>query len=316
MANINDAIRRVSTNKALSIDMFPDTLLKSDEYLSKLSNYTLDLLNGSEFPSQYLAIGRLLLLSKTDSTAVNPTDTRPITINSPIWKLIESCLLCKYEASLWNTISISQIGFRPGCTTQMHVTELQLQILRYIKRITNSKITKKGALIFIDFSKAFDSINREYLMSELIRRNVFDPADLQLLSWYFTHSAFVYDDTKYHTQNGVPQGSLLSPLLFTIVLDPFIRLMESKSIFIYAYADDCASAVESYNQYNLLMNELERLKTTTNLQWNQKQTEIMPLNWPTFESGGIKQVNQYKYLGIILYNKMHPKKGDNAIQNN
>ena len=89
-------------SKALSSDAFPDTMLDFPVWKDKLTKYILEVMNGLRFPATNLRQGRLVLLSKSDSSTTSPSDTRPITILSPIWKIIEKVLLARYSKKLWD----------------------------------------------------------------------------------------------------------------------------------------------------------------------------------------------------------------------
>ena len=65
-------------------------------------------------------------------------------------------------------------------------------------------------------------------MKKLINRGIFGQTESQLLSWYFQKSMFEYENQKCRTENGAPQGSIISPALFTIVSDKFLRQIEAK----------------------------------------------------------------------------------------
>ena len=99
----------------------------------------------------------------------------------------------------------------------MHITAIQTIILNYLDQ--RRKPLKKLAIVFIDFEKAFDSIDRNHLIQILNDQNIMDRAEIQLLEWYYRNSQLIFEDITFRTSNGVPQGSVMSPLLFNIVLN-------------------------------------------------------------------------------------------------
>ena len=279
----------------MGADLFPDILLKNDSYQSQAMLFIYSILNGMYFPPEYLAYSSLLLLSKKDTVAVDPMNTRPISILSPIWKIIEGCLLNKYEGNIWDGISLSQVGFRPLCNTQMHITSLQRQIA------ASRKSGSTFAVVFVDIMKAFDSINRKEICN--ILSTVMDKADIQLIKWFYTHSTIEYEGHTIHTNNGVPQGSMISPMLFNLALDRWIKSIEKRDMKVFAYADDMATLVNSQTQYSLLLNQLDSLYASFNLKVNKEKTEVMTFNWQSFDSKGIKVVNVYRYLGVLIHSE-------------
>jgi hypothetical protein len=104
-----------------------------------------------------------------------------------------------------------------------------------------------------------------------------------------------YEGGTIFPTNGVPQGSLISPLLFNIALNNFIKDGQ-----ILGFADDMVAIVRTQNEFDNLLQRLHTLSVATNLNWNKDKTKVMAINWSKFNSRGVELVESYKYLGYQL----------------
>ena len=181
------------------------------------------------FP-QKLKIAKVSPLYKnSDATIIE--NYRPISLLTVISKNFEKVIfqqINKYftENKLFN---ISQYGFRKN-----HSTELAAYITTYMN---NGDIP---ITIFLDLSKAFDTLNHSILLDKLKHYCIKDCA-LNLLNSYLSdRQQFVQinniKSSLLPVKTGVPQGSILGPLLFIIYLNDFTN---ASDIFkIISYADD------------------------------------------------------------------------------
>ena len=161
---------------------------------------------------------------------------RPISVLPVFSKILERLLhsrLIKYFDEK-EIISDSQFGFRKGYSTEIALSYS-------IDRITSELDNKKNVIgIFLDFKKAFDTVNHEILLRKLSHYGVRGNAN-QLLRSYLsqrTQSVILNQITSDSDSIdcGVPQGSILGPLLFIVYLNDFHNALTSS--FPLMYADD------------------------------------------------------------------------------
>ena len=211
-------------------------------------------------------------------------------------------------------ISDSQGGFRPNYSTNSTIA----QFTDYIySNINQHKITQS---IFIDFSKAFDTINYNILYKKLEHCLLKDPA-INLIKKYLTNRKQIVQINKNTSKTrtltcGVPQGSVLGPLLFLIYInDLHLHLQD---VNISQYADDTVISYAHKNQLgtqeiltrNLqyLYDWCERNKLTINV----GKTKSMYFGTPhqtknldhsmsiKLQDTDLQVVDHYKYLGVTL----------------
>ena len=143
---------------------------------------------------------------------------RPISLASALSKALEWCILLQYPE--YFTTSGLQFGFKERMSTTLCTGTVKNVISRYMH---------EGSSVFacfLDASKAFDLVNHEILFNRLLERNF--PVHLTrfFLTWYKDQRMCVrwknaFSDS-FPISNGVRQGGVLSPILFTIYIDDLL----------------------------------------------------------------------------------------------
>lgn len=139
---------------------------------------------------------------------------RPITILPLFSKLIEKLIVIRLMNYLnkFNILTPHQFGFRSNYSTEHALIEFTDTIKKFIDN------GSWGGAVFIDFTKAFDTINHIILFAKLQSFGIRGPA-LTLLRSYLSNRTQVVKisdafSCAINIIQGVPQGSILGPLLF------------------------------------------------------------------------------------------------------
>ena len=306
-------------NSSADWDDFPALVAKQsiDSYIEPLTCLINRSFKDGIFPSE-LKLARVVPIFKCgDSTALS--NYRPISILSFFSKIFEK-LLYKGLLNFLDANDIiykHQFGFRERHSTQQAIITL-------VEKITGAWDSDDMVIgVFLDLKKAFDTVPHDILLKKLHAYGIRGNA-LKLLKSYLTdrNQYVIYDGLRSGTkpvQCGVPQGSILGPLLFIITMNDIGNVSD----FLYSilYADDTCVLLNGKNYLNLvklLNSELDKLSIWLNankLSLNVKKSYYMVFHRAKLKLDkravikvngvSLQSTNSFKYLGVIIDHKLN-----------
>ena len=254
---------------------------------------------------------------------------RPISILPSFSKVFERLMYNRLLSFLDknNVLFRNQFGFRANHSTSMAVIEM-------VDRISAAIEEKKFSIgIFIDLSKAFDTVNHSILLDKLEHYGIRGIALEWFKSYLSNRKQFVeYNNSKSSLKEitcGVPQGSILGPLLFLLYVNDISNV--SKILHFILFADDTNIFLSDQNVDSLISianNEL--CKLTKWFLANRLTVNVTKSNFIFFRSQKAKstptcsnlmlngktllQVNSAKFLGIYIDEHLNWKKHTTELQ--
>ena len=279
----------------------------------------------AHYPDEW-KIATVVPLPKTPN-ANKPGDLRPISLLPLPGKILEHHIHDSLQVHLDNNNLISkfQNGFRKNHSTQQTIFKYTTDLL------LNNNNNETSIAIYIDFRKAFDTVNHKKLINKISKYGISQKLT-KLLQSYLTNrkQQTIVNGTKSTLQNvgyGVPQGSILGPQLFTLYINDIVdQITESK---IQMYADDIV-LYNTMTNLESLKNDMSKIacwcrgsELTMNL--DKTKYQIFPRNAHVDTNKlsddceikvgqqSLKEVKLYKYLGVEIDNYLTMKQHANNI---
>lgn len=247
IAEIEVAISKFKDKKAPGLDCIPNLVLK--EAVKCCPEQFVSVMNAcfsqGRFPPMWKR-QRLVLLPKAGRPMDDPSSYRPLCMIDTSGKLLESLICrrleCFIEAS--NGLSENQFGFRKARSTVDAINVVVETAVTAIEGRRWKNGTKEYCVVVtLDVKNAFNTANWEKIVSALIRLGT-PQYLLAIIKDYFRDRLLVYDTDvgtkRYKVTGGVPQGSVLGPLLWNSMYDGVLRLDLPGSVKIVGFADDIA----------------------------------------------------------------------------
>lgn len=307
-------IESIKMSSSAGADEITTKLLKNTRHVSAvyLSMLFAQSLSTGSIPIDW-KVGKVVPVFKSGNKE-SPLNYRPISLTSVPCKIMEH-VIYSHVMNFLDSINFfhpSQHGFRKNlsCDTQLAIFVHDLHV--------NLDCNLQTDAIFLDFAKAFDKVPHKRLLLKLSWLNL-HPNILQWISEFLANrTQFVYVNNQASSSlpvtSGVPQGSVLGPLLFLIYINDLpTRVTCSVRIF----ADDCVIYRTVRNSANqlALQNDLNSVQDWCNewlMELNPNKCKLLsftrkrnPLLFPYAISHVAVELTQtYKYLGVTLSNDL------------
>lgn len=280
-----------------------------------------------QYPRHWLE-GSLIPVAKPGLPSTEPRSYRPIALQSTDLKILERLALQSFTSHLDgnSVLSESQAGFRYGRGTRE-----QIWTLSTILSISNTPPLSNSLSLyvaFLDVAKAFDTVHHQILIDKLVALRL--PPELLLLirsiltqsKRKVTISGDQAESDWFGLGAGVPQGSLLSPTLYTIFIDDVLRALEQQpekgwfvrqtdelvfAICSLAFADDIAVLSRTETGLQHLLDICTRMGPELAFRWNADKSFVLVSGQRRrrnlqflLDGKALRIVDEFRYLGSIV----------------
>lgn len=284
--------------------------------LSILLNYSFEF---GIFP-ECLKTAKIIPIFKSgDKNEIN--NYRPISILSIFSKILEKLIAIRTRKFLekHSILMPTQYGFRPMHSTSHAMLDV---LTASFDNINHKKYT---ALLFLDLKKAFDTVNHKILISKLQHYGIRGAAKELFTSFLTNRLQYVsinnVQSRKISTNCGVPQGSVLGPLLFTLYINDIYKCASCDPKL---FADDTCFILQHDSLDNLnakineVMDAVNNWMNANKLTLNVSKSNILLIN-PKGNNGfncnssitmtstiqtELSIVDKAKYLGVMFDDKL------------
>ena len=321
--DIRKGISKLNNNKSAGLDGVIAEVFKSSEniitpFLTTLFN---KIFISGNYPKKWGEGCIIPLYKKGDIDDVN--NYRGITLINIVAKLYSQLIhdrLMKWAIKC-KKLSQHQFGFQKGKST----TDCIFTFSSIITKILSSG--NKVYCAFIDYEKAFDTVNRSLLWKKLIREKMSSRMIQAIKSMYETIKCCIKYSNEYSdfldSHIGLKQGCPLSSLMFMFFINDITDSIDTSNLdgtftmhdvnmFLLLYADDTAIFAKTKESLQSMLNDLKRYCDQWRLKVNTGKTKVM-----VFEKGRhtrpdlyfgntlLEVVESFKYLGVVFYKNCH-----------
>ncbi|TBT97773.1 reverse transcriptase, partial [Hamiltosporidium tvaerminnensis] len=294
LAEVSAMIKNLKSGKSGGITGIRNEFLKicPENFINELTNLYNAILDTQQIPDSWKR-------HKIKPIPKDKDNFRPIALIEQTRKLFEKLLLTKIDIKLHR----QQTGFRAKHSTINHALALDT-ILRH----GNGKYI----CVTLDIKKAYDSVFRKNLYKKLLRQQNFSIKDTTLIANLIENNSYTIcqkntGNIKFKTAAlGLPQGSIISPILFNIFINDIISYIPKKYRYhIFLYADDIVIYSTCMVALNTIIDGLCKHAAHNRYLFNPKKcfyNATKDLNIFIYGKK-IEKQNPLKYLGFYFNNR-------------
>lgn len=306
-----DKLNKMNINKSPGPDMFYPRILRntSEEITEALTLIFNKSIEQGNVPEDWKMANITPIFKKGDKKLAG--NYRPISLTSVVGKLLESIIRDKIVEHLeqCNLIRDSQHGFRAKRSCLTNLVEF------YHKLFSINDRTKSLDIIYLDFQKAFDKVPHKKLMNKVKMLGIGGTVHAWLENWLSDRKQRVIingvESKWVPVTSGVPQGSVLGPILFTIYINDIDVGLNN---IISKFADDTkiGNSILTEEDRNSLQSDLIKIG-----EWSSKWQ--MPFNvtkCQVLQAGSKNKNYEYEINGHIINRVSHVKDLGVTIANN
>ena len=301
-----------------------------DTLLPVLCNLITESLQSGVFPSDFKTAHVCPLLKKPSLEKNSLKNYRPVSNLAFVSKLIEKAVVHQLNTHLQQNDLVAefQSAYRGGHSTETALLRVQSDILCAVDQ------GKAAFLVLLDLSAAFDTIDHDRLLTFMETQLGIGGT---VLKWFQSYlctrkQSVVIDGIVSETSTlkyGVPQGSVLGPILFCIYMLPLSQIIAKHNMALHIYADDTQlycffdtkSSTEAASALSAMMKCIEDVQAwmgQSRLKLNEDKTEFLVVSSPYYQETVrkislqmgdvvIKAAAKCRNLGVIFDSKLDMK---------
>lgn len=305
---VSEAVKQMKNGKAVGPDQIPAELWKKcgDIGITFLAILFNKIKQGDKMPEAFRN-SFLLPFFKNKGDSRDCGNYRAIKLIPHSEKIWEHVICNRIWLIVLLKIVDNQCGFVPNRSTMDAIQALRILTEKY----RDAKLDLH--IIFVDFEKAFDRVPRSLIWLALRYHEVPEAYIKIIQNMYENVVTQIRCNAGYtepfEVKVGVHQGSVLSPLLFILVLNYLMRGRWNRTLAILAFADDLALVDDDLIRLQEALNELQQILEGSGMRISRTKTEYLycPFKDPGAPTPDmmldltiIPKCNSFKYLGSIV----------------